>query len=240
MKPFDPDSTDFDPRQLDLPFNLRSADRDRAWDGHADYPSSQQVLGHFLEEIGVTQPMRMAGQLFRDFGSIGAVMSASWWRLRGTVGIRVANAISASRDLMRRALTEVVAAGPVISSRREVMMLLQAELGSLRRERLIALYVDSKLRLLRIERVSEGTRDSAPFDLGRIIQSGLEVGASGMLLVHNHPSGDPASSQSDRRAISRLSSVAADLDMHLIDALVVAGGECHSMLNGWTKTVRDL
>ena len=240
VKPFDPDSTDFDQRQLDLPLNLRSADRDRAWDGHADYPSSQQVLGHFLEEIGVAQPMRMAGHLLRDFGSIGAVMSASWWRLRGTVGIHVANAISASRDLMKRALTEVVAPGPVISSRREVIMLFQAHLGWLRHERLIAVYLDSKRRLLRIERVSEGTRDSVPFDLNRIIQSGLEVGASGMLLVHNHPSGDPASSQPDKRAISRLSSVAADLDMHLIDALIVAGGECHSILNEWTKTVHDL
>jgi DNA repair protein RadC len=240
MKPFDPDSSEFDPRQLDLPLSLRLADRDRAWDGDADYPSSQQVLAHFLDEIGVTQPMRMAGHLVRDFGSVGAVMSASWWRLRGSVGIKVANAISASRDLMKRALTEVVAAGPVISNRREVMMLLQAHVGSLRRERLIALYLDSKLRLLRIERISEGTRDSTSFDISRIIHSGLDVGACGLLLVHNHPSGDAESSQSDKSAISRLSRVAADLDMHLIDALIVAGGECRSMLNGWTKTTQSL
>lgn len=184
--------------------------------------------------------MRMAGLLVRDFGSLGGVMSASWWRLRGSVGMKVANAISASRDLMRRALTEGVAAGPVISNRREVVLLLQAHLGSLRRERLIALYLDSKLRLLRIERISEGTRDSIPFDISKIIQSGLEVGACGMLLVHNHPSGDAASSPSDRDAIGRLSRVAAELDMHLIDALIVAGGECRSMLNGWTKSTNEL
>jgi DNA repair protein RadC len=232
LKPFDPDSfdCDFDPRQLDLPLLLRPFDRDQVWEGQLDYPSPQQKLAHFLDEIGVSQPMRTAGALIRDFGSVGAIMSASWWRLRAGVGIRVANAISASRDLMRFALTEAVASGPVISSKQEVVLLLQAELGSLRRERVIAIYVDSKLRLLRIERISDGTATHAPLDISRIIHCGLDVGASGFLLVHNHPSGDACASASDKQALGRLGKVAADLDMTLIDALIVAGGECRSVL----------
>jgi DNA repair protein RadC len=188
-----------------------------------------------LEEIGVTQPLRIAGALIRDFGSAGAVMSASWWRLRASVGIRIANAITASRQLMRIALTEAVARGPVVSGRRDVVRLLSAQLGLLRQERVIALYVDSKLRLLRIEHISDGTISDAPLNLTRIIHCGLDVGACGLMVVHNHPSGDATPSACDRAAMVRLGRIAADLDMYLIDALVIAGGECVSILNSWKK-----
>ena len=62
--------------------------------------------------------------------------------------------------------------------------------------------------------------------------------AAGLILVHNHPSGDATASASDRAVVARLSRIAADLDMHLIDALIVAGGECVSFLNSW-KTHAD-
>jgi DNA repair protein RadC len=237
VKYFDPellDGPDFDARQLDLPLNCSLGERDRVWDPDLDWPSPHQILARFLEQIGVTQPLRVAAALIRDFGSAGAVMSASWWRLRASVGTRVANAISASSELMRIALTECVASGPVLSNRREVVRLLSAELGSLRRERIVALYVDSKLRLLRIKRISEGTVSDAPLNLTSIIHCGMDVGACGLLVVHNHPSGDPTPSTSDRAMIVRLARVAADLDMYLIDALVIAGGECVSILNPGT------
>lgn len=237
MKPFNPDPPDdpeFDGQQLHLPLDASLGERERVWDADLQWPSPHQLLGRFLEEIGVTQPLRIAGALIRDFGSVGGVMSASWWSLRRSVGRRVANAIEASRDLMQTALTESVARGPVISDRREVVKLLQAHLGSLRRERVVALYLNANLELLRIERISDGSATNCPIDLVKIIHCGLDVGACGFLLVHNHPSGDPTPSRTDQRVIGRLSRLAAELDMHVIDALVIAGGECVSILNNWT------
>jgi DNA repair protein RadC len=236
VKPLDPellDGPEFDARQLDLPLNCSLGERDRAWDPDLDWPSPHQVLGSFLEEIGVAQPLRIAGALIREFGSAGAVMSASWWRLRASVGVRTANAIAASRELMRIALTETVARGPIVANRKDVVNLLSADLGSLRRERVVALYVDTKLHLLRIERVSEGRVTDAPLNLTRIIHCGLDVGACGLIVAHNHPSGDPTPSHIDRAAMARLGRLAADLDMYLIDALVIAGRECVSILNSW-------
>lgn len=234
MKPFDPDLHDqleFDARQLDLPLAGNLGERDHAWDADLDWPSPHQVLGRFLEGIGVAQPLRIAGVLIRSFGSAGQVMSASWWQLRAIVGSRAAHAITASRELMRIALTESVARGPILSSRSELMKLMSAELGSLRRERVMVLYVDSKLQLLRIKRISDGTVTDAPLNLTRIIHCGLDVGACGLLVVHNHPSGDPTPSAPDREAMVRLGRIAADLDMTLIDALVIAGDQCVSILN---------
>jgi DNA repair protein RadC len=178
-----------------------------------------------LERLGVADPSHIAGTLLRDFGSISGLLSASWWRLCGSAGHRLACIISASRDIMRAALAEEVARGPVLSRGPELIHLIQAYLGSLNRERLIAIYVDAKLRLIRIEQISEGSLAGTSLEIGRIVHRALDVGAAGFLLVHNHPSGDPTPSCSDIQATARLRRIAADLDIHLIDHLVIAGGE---------------
>jgi DNA repair protein RadC len=59
----------------------------------------------------------------------------------------------------------------------------------------------------------------------------LEVGAAGILLVHNHPSGDPTPSDSDRRSMARVSRIAADLDLHLLEGLIVTGNQVRSIFD---------
>lgn len=210
--------------QLHLPLGAQSS-RDGAWAGECEWPSTQRLLADYLERMGVTEHLLVAETLLRDFGSISELLSASWWRLCGSAGHRLAGIISASRDIMRAALAEEVARGPVLSSRPEVIQLIQAHLGSLNRERLIAIYVDARSRLLRIERISEGSLAGTPMEVGRIVHRALDLGAAAFLLVHNHPSGDLSASVSDIQATARLRRIAADLDIHLIDHLVIAGGQ---------------
>lgn len=211
--------------QLHLPLNDQSSRNFGAVQGERDWPSTRRLLADYLERLGVAEPSQVASSLLRDFGSISGLLSASWWRLCGSAGHRLASVISASRDIMRAALAEDVASGPVLASRQEVLLLIQAHLGSLNRERLIAIYVDAKLRLLRIEPISEGSLGGTPLEVGRIVHRALDVGATGFLLVHNHPSGDPTPSLSDVQATVRLRRIAADLDIHLLDHLVIAGGQ---------------
>jgi DNA repair protein RadC len=211
--------------QLHLPLSVQSSRDLGRWEGQQEWPSTQRLLADYLEQLGVADHSNVAGVLLRDFGSLSGLLSASWWRLCGSAGHRLAGIISASRDIMRAALAEDVARGPVLSSRPEVIHLIQAHLGSLNRERLIAIYVDAKHRLLRIEPISEGSLARTPMEIGRIIHRALDLGAAGFLLVHNHPSGDPTPSVSDIQATARLRRIAADLDILLIDHLVIAGGE---------------
>jgi DNA repair protein RadC len=215
----------FDELQLHLPLSVQSSRDHGRWDGEQGWPSTQRLLADYLEQLGVADSSNIAGSLLRDFGSLSGLFSGSWWRLCGSAGHRLAGIISASRDIMRAALAEEVARGPVLSSRPEVIHLIQAHLGSLNRERLIALYVDAKHHLLRIEPISEGSLASTPMEVGRIVHRALDLGAAGFLLVHNHPSGDPTPSVSDIQATARLRRIAADLDLHLIDHLVIAGGQ---------------
>jgi DNA repair protein RadC len=130
---------------------------------------------------------------------------------------------------MRASLTEEVAKGPVVTSRQEVQQLLKFELGSRNRERIIAVYVDTKMHVLRIERVAEGTPTGCEVPVTRILHVGHDVGAAGIVIVHNHPSGDASQSSSDRRSMGRLKCIASELDMHLVDAWVVAGGAIRSI-----------
>lgn len=216
--------------QFDLPLtefgNSRNA-MGRAPEGRR---TPQSLLAEYLHPVGVDDPMRLAGALLRDFGSLCGVLSASWWALRNSAGHRVAYAIRSSREVMKAALVEEVAQGPVVSSRSEVVRLIQLHLGSLRRERLIALYLDPQLHLLRIQRISDGTISDTSLEAARIIHGALEVAAAGILLVHNHPSGDPTPSQADIRATARLARIATDLDMHLVDHLILGSGEVTSVL----------
>ena len=215
--------------QLHLPLSVQSSREFGRWEGEQEWPSTQRLLADYLDRLGVADPSCVAETLLRDFGSISGLLSASWWRLCGSAGHRLAGIISASRDIMRAGLMEEVARGPVLSSRQEVIQLIQANLGSLNRERLIAIYVDAKRRLIRIEPISEGSRTGTAMEVGHIVHRALDVGAAGLLLVHNHPSGDPTPSVSDIRATERLRRVAADLDIAIIDHLVIASGEVKSV-----------
>lgn len=96
---------------------------------------------------------------------------------------------------------------------------LSAELS----EWLLVLFVDKELNLLAVDTVARGDISSCQVNFARIFRRGHALGAAGFLLVHNHPSGDPTPSLDDIQVTRRLASVAADLDMPLLDHLIVAG-----------------
>jgi DNA repair protein RadC len=94
----------------------------------------------------------------------------------------------------------------------------------------IAVYVDSELHVLRVELVCEGGARSCSVLASKIIRIGLHVGAAAILLVHIRPEGGSKPSHCDREAAARLSSIARDLDMTLLDAWLVAGEDACSMI----------
>jgi DNA repair protein RadC len=90
------------------------------------------------------------------------------------------------------------------------------------RECVRVLFLNARNRLLRDESFGEGTPLGALLQPREILRRGLEVGATALILVHNHPSGDPAPSRADVTATSRLAAAAALLDMRLHDHVIVA------------------
>jgi DNA repair protein RadC len=110
----------------------------------------------------------------------------------------------------------------VLSSADAVGDYLFAALGHQRRECVRVLFLNARNRLLRDESFGEGTPLGALLQPREILSRGLELGATALILAHNHPSGDPSPSRADVAATSRLAAAAALLDMRLHDHVIVA------------------
>jgi DNA repair protein RadC len=95
------------------------------------------------------------------------------------------------------------------------------------RESLWVAHVDQHARCIHLSR-HDGDETSAAFPLRDIIAYAAEHRSAGIVLAHNHPSGDPTPSDSDCRATRRLASAAEALDCTILDHLIFAGAECTS------------
>jgi len=95
------------------------------------------------------------------------------------------------------------------------------------RESLWVAHLDEQARCVHLSR-HPGDESGSDFPLKQIIGDAATHGSAGIVLAHNHPSGDPRPSDSDRRATRRLASAAEALDCAIIDHLVFAGTECTS------------
>jgi DNA repair protein RadC len=96
-----------------------------------------------------------------------------------------------------------------------------------RRESLWVAHVDEESRCIHLSR-HQGDENGASFPLRTIIADAAEHGSAGIILAHNHPSGDPQPSNADCRATRRLASAAEALDCTVLDHLIFAGTECSS------------
>jgi DNA repair protein RadC len=95
------------------------------------------------------------------------------------------------------------------------------------RESLWVAHLDDSARCLHVSRHA-GDESGAQFPIGRIIADAAAHGSAGLVLAHNHPSGDPRPSDSDCRCTRRLATAAEALDCAVLDHLVFAGSECTS------------
>lgn len=89
------------------------------------------------------------------------------------------------------------------------------------REQFRVLYLDHRNNLIEDEMVAEGTVDHAPVYPREVVRRALEVSASSMVLVHNHPSGDPTPSRADIEMTRRVVDAARALDLQVHDHIVV-------------------
>jgi DNA repair protein RadC len=100
--------------------------------------------------------------------------------------------------------------------------------GDPRREGLWVAHVDNLARCLHVS-CHEGDETGAAFPIRTIILDAAEHGSAGIVLAHNHPSGDPRPSESDCRATRRLATAAEAIDCAVLDHLVFGAGECTSL-----------
>jgi DNA repair protein RadC len=126
------------------------------------------------------------------------------------------------RAAMLHALRREAMRGPVLGDSRAVMDYLFAAMAHQPVEQLRVLYLNTRNRLLLDETVMEGSINVAPIHPREIVRRSLEVGATALILAHNHPSGDPRPSEEDVRLTRLVATAGGTLDIRLHDHVIVA------------------
>ena len=165
----------------------------------------------------------LAKQLIARFGSLGGVLGASVEALKTVpgVGAAVALDLKLAQEAALRAGREAVAKRPVISSWSALLAYVKAGLAHEPREQFRVLFLDKKNQLIADEVMNRGTVDHAPVYPREVVRRALELAASAVILVHNHPSGDPTPSSADVDMTRQVIEAARALRIAVHDHLVV-------------------
>ena len=126
------------------------------------------------------------------------------------------------RDVMLHVLREEALKAPILGTSEALIDYLVADMAHLPVERLRVLFLNAKNHLLRDELVCDGSINEAPIYPREIMRRALEVGATALILAHNHPSGDPQPSEGDIDATRRVAEAARALDIRIHDHVILA------------------
>lgn len=188
-----------------------------------DYELLEMLLFQALPR-GDTKPLAKA--LIDRFGSLADVLSAPPERLAEVKG--VGDGIVAALKLVREAglrLTRAQALGrPMLSSWNAVLEYCQAAMAYENREQFRILFLDRKNTLIADEVQQQGTIDHTPVYPREVAKRALELDATAVILVHNHPSGDPNPSRADIEMTKKVVSAAAALGIVVHDHLIIGRG----------------
>jgi DNA repair protein RadC len=165
----------------------------------------------------------LAAQLLDRFGSLGAVVTADPVKLTEALG---GDGISVTLLKTVRAAVKAIVREPledrvVIGSASTLMDYLSVTMRHEPTETMRLLYLDRKNALIRDEIHQRGTVDHAPLYLREVIKRVLELGACAVILVHNHPSGDPTPSRSDIEMTRQLAAALGTINVALHDHVIV-------------------
>lgn len=169
----------------------------------------------------------LAKRLLAHFGGLPGVLNADPDRLGDVDGGETAPVraiVRAVREAALRLARAEVIDRPAISSWQQLIDYCQIAFGHATAEEFRVLFLDRKNRLMRDEPQARGTVDHAPVYPREVVRRALELGASAIILVHNHPSGDPTPSRADVEMTKAVREAARAVGVTLHDHLVIGRG----------------
>jgi DNA repair protein RadC len=184
------------------------------------------MLECFLSNFAGRRTRRLVHELLSRFGSLAGVIAAPMQELLlvGRLGITAAVALKVVHTAARRLERAEVIGRPVLDNWSRLMDYLHAELSRERVEQLRVLYLNNRNCLIADEVQQYGTVDSVTVYPREVVKRALELSATALILVHNHPSGDPAPSHDDIEMTDRIRAAVAILSITLHDHIIVGNG----------------
>lgn len=202
--------------------------RERFMNGGGDALPDYELLELILFQAHPRLDVKpLAKQLISRFGSFADVITAPPLRLAEIKG--VGPTVIASLKVINEAAVRLAGAKirnqPILGSWKALIDYCQTSMAFNQNEQFRVLFLDKKNRLIADEVLQEGTIDHTPVYPREVAKRALEVGASAIILVHNHPSGDPRPSKSDIEMTKTIVAAGETLGIVVHDHIVISRGD---------------
>ena len=168
--------------------------------------------------------LELADALLASYGSLSGVAQSGMSRLRMTegLGLRRAEQLLVAGEIGRRVARELKSDVEVISSDNDVERVMRPLLEGLKHEECWVLYLTSSNRIVEKQRVSQGGVQATVVDHRLIVKRALELLATQLIMVHNHPSGAAEPSGADKSLTQKVKEAAALFDIRLLDHVILS------------------
>jgi DNA repair protein RadC len=209
---------------------LRARFRQAGPEALADYEMLELVLFRAIPQRDVKP---LAKTLLERFGSFAEVISAPPERLKEVDGLGEAavTEFKVVQAAAQRLVKGQVRKRPALSSWTAVIDYVRTAQAFAEKEQFRILFLDKRNHLIADEVQQQGTVDHTPVYPREVVKRALELSATAIILVHNHPSGDPTPSHSDIEMTKQIAEVAKPLGVALHDHIIV-GKDGHASLKG--------
>lgn len=178
-----------------------------------------ELLTLLTEDSGTARELLNACE-----GSVARLSGEGLPRLRmiGGLGLRRARQLAAALELGRRAAAEKAAETDIVTTSDDIVRSFRPQLEKLAYEECWALYLTSSNRIIERQRISQGGVQSTVVDHRLVIKRALELLATQLILIHNHPSGTAEASPQDKALTEKVARAAALFDIRLLDHIILA------------------
>jgi DNA repair protein RadC len=194
---------------------------------------SKAELIAILLRVGVRgeNAVQMGERLLQCFGGLSGLHRASLEELTNQRGIGAAKAaqLKAAIELGRRLAVEVPEERSVINSPEDAAGLVRYEMSAFEEEHLRVLLLDTRNHVLDTVEVYHGSVNTSQVRVGEVFKAAIRRNATAVIIVHNHPSGDPTPSPDDLAVTRACVEAGKLLDIEVLDHLVIGQGRYVSM-----------
>src|SRR5512135_3571635 len=194
--------------------------------------STAELLAILLR-VGVKgeTAVQVGQRLLQTHGGISGIHRATFDELSRQKGVKLAKAaqIKAAIELGRRLVQESPEEHPAVHTPTDAAELVMYEMGALEQEELRVLLLDTRNRVSHIETVYRGSVNSSQVRIAEIFKAAIRRNASNIIVVHNHPSGDPSPSPDDVAITRAILQAGELLDVKLLDHIIIGSGRFVSL-----------
>jgi DNA repair protein RadC len=194
--------------------------------------SEAELLGLLLDRgrSSVTRA-RYAARVLDAYGGARSLFRAGLGALSLDLGASEAERLTAALELSRRAMADPLVRESPLRSSHDVLRAFDARFAGVTEERVMAVLLDVKQRPVAERAIALGGPTGCAFSVRELFALAVREGAAALVLVHNHPSGDPTPSEEDRAVTLSIARAGRLLGLALVDHVIVARGRAFSFLD---------